>query len=183
VKQEKKLLTLGSAIPRDCTRITFCKNLTAANCTPACVLGAHMSSMIRLFARESVSHCGRSFLFVQLCASDTEILAPMTPRRTQKFETHNHRKRSGYAPANVCTAILTVQGLLSLRRPASMSRDRDATEVDNITRRARTPTRQPCVDRRGLRGTSKRGTHVVYAYRLREALARYRNATAPAPSV
>ncbi len=49
----------------------------------------------------------------------------------QKSKTHSQRKRSGYAPASVCTAILTVQGLLSLRRPASMSRDRDATKGDN----------------------------------------------------
>jgi hypothetical protein len=91
-KRRKGKLTLGSAIPRDCTKITFCRNLTAANCTPACALGAHMSSMTRLFARESVSHCGRSFLFVHLCVKDAEILAPMTPRHTKSLKrTANER--------------------------------------------------------------------------------------------
>jgi len=61
-------LTLGSATPRDCTRMTLCRNLTAASCTPACTFGAHMNSIMRFFARDSVSHCSRSFLFVHLCS-------------------------------------------------------------------------------------------------------------------
>src|SRR6266853_6238989 len=93
--EKEDRLTLGSATPRDCTRMTLCRNLTAANCTPGGASGAHMSSMIRLLARESVSHCGRSFLLV-----------------------HSRRKISGYTPANVCTAILTVQALSSFKRPA-----------------------------------------------------------------
>jgi hypothetical protein len=122
--QRKDQLTLGSATPRDCTRMTLCKNLTAANCTPACASGAHMNSMIRLFARESVSHSGRSVLLVHLSSKRTTSAFRGFPKCGW---THSRRKRSGYAPANVCTAILTVQVLSSFKRPASTSRDCTAT--------------------------------------------------------
>ena len=42
--------------------------------------------------------------------------------------THSRRKRSGYAPAKVCTATLTVQELSSFKRPASTSKDCRATK-------------------------------------------------------
>jgi len=45
--------------------------------------------------------------------------------------THSLRKRSGYAPASVCTAILTVQTLSSFKRPTRMSRDCSATRNGN----------------------------------------------------
>src|SRR6266850_2651255 len=72
-KRKEDQLTLGSATPRDCTRMTLCRNLTAANCTPACESGAHMNSMIRLFARVSVSHSGRSVLLVHLSPKRTSV--------------------------------------------------------------------------------------------------------------
>src|SRR5260221_13786014 len=45
--------------------------------------------------------------------------------------THSLRKRSGYAPASVCTAVLTVQALSSFKRPIRMSRDCSATRNGN----------------------------------------------------
>lgn len=110
--------------------MTLCRNLTAANCTPACAFGAHMNSIMRFFTRDSVSHCSRSFLFVHLCSKERETSAPA---EIPKFVcmTHSLRKSSGYAPASVCTAILTVQALSSFNRPTRMSRDCSATRNGN----------------------------------------------------
>ena len=49
-------------------------------------------------------------------------------RKVLSRVTHIRRKRSGYAPAKVCTAILTVQAVLSFNRPASTSKDWNATK-------------------------------------------------------
>lgn len=48
--------------------------------------------------------------------------------------THSRRKRSGYAPAKVCTATLTVQELSSFKRPASTSKDCSATTTERFSK-------------------------------------------------
>ena len=75
------------------------------------------------------------FVFVRASVSkEMERKKHQLPqKKTSKFVcmTHSRRKRSGYAPARVCTAILTVQTLSSFKRPVRMSRDCSATRNGN----------------------------------------------------